>query len=296
MHALEARVFLLRATGGGPAPAVEYFVGAHGPVEAATCLRNGEAPAPVWREIQTVAVDKQVAHDLTSIEVGYRLLIPEDPEWPHRALRVLTERGLGAPLGLWVSGGGDLAAAGGSTVTVTGTRAATSYGLHVARGFGQDLAGTHTVITGGRDGIDGAACQAAVLGGGAKPPWVVLPCGLDAMLPDDQASLLEAVADKGGCVLSEYPPGTAPTRARLAASGRLLAALGGCTVVVEAGTRSLAVPLARTAAALGRAVWGVPGPITSVAHQGVHALLRNGTAATVTTAEDITARARCPWP
>jgi DNA processing protein len=67
---------------------------------------------------------------------------------------------------------------------------------------------------------------------------------------------------------------------------RLVAALSGATVVVEAGLRSGAANTAAWARALGRVVCAVPGPVTSSASAGCHALIRGG-AELVTRAEEI---------
>jgi DNA processing protein len=56
--------------------------------------------------------------------------------------------------------------------------------------------------------------------------------------------------------------------------------------VVEAGLRSGAANTAAWARALGRVVAAVPGPVTSSASAGCHALLRNG-AELVTRADDV---------
>ena len=73
---------------------------------------------------------------------------------------------------------------------------------------------------------------------------------------------------------------------RFLTRNRLVAAVAGATVVVEAGLRSGAANTAAWARALGRVVAAVPGPVTSSASAGCHALLRNG-AELVTRAEDI---------
>ena len=63
-----------------------------------------------------------------------------------------------------------------------------------------------------------------------------------------------------GAVVSEVPPGSAPTRSRFLQRNRLIAAMTRGTVVVEAAMRSGALSTARCAAALGRPVGAVPGP------------------------------------
>ena len=87
-------------------------------------------------------------------------------------------------------------------------------------------------------------------------------------------------------MFTEYPPGVRPARHRFLTRNRLVAAVAGATVVVEAGLRSGAANTAAWARALGRVVAAVPGPVTSSASAGCHALLRNG-AELVTRADDI---------
>jgi DNA processing protein len=89
-----------------------------------------------------------------------------------------------------------------------------------------------------------------------------------------------------GLLFSEYPPGIRPARHRFLTRNRLVAAVAGAAVVVEAGLRSGAANTAAWARALGRVVAAVPGPVTSSASAGCHALLRNG-AELVTRADDI---------
>ena len=78
----------------------------------------------------------------------------------------------------------------------------------------------------------------------------------------------------------------APARHRFLVRNRLVAALTGATVVVEAGLRSGAANTAAWARALGRVVCAVPGPVTSSASAGCHELIRGG-AELVTRAEEI---------
>jgi DNA processing protein len=59
---------------------------------------------------------------------------------------------------------------------------------------------------------------------------------------------------------------------------RLVAALSTATVLVEAGVRSGTKNTATTAAALGKTVLAVPGPITSAMSVGCHDLIQAGIA------------------
>lgn len=65
------------------------------------------------------------------------------------------------------------------------------------------------------------------------------------------------------------------------------AALTSATVVAEAGMRNGARNVARWAAALGRPVLALPGPVTSAASTGCHQLIQDGTARLVTSTDGI---------
>jgi DNA processing protein len=98
-------------------------------------------------------------------------------------------------------------------------------------------------------------------------------------------ALIERIAATG-LVVSEYPPGSVPARHRFLVRNRLIAALGGGTVVVEAAVRSGAQRTASDTEALGRLVMAVPGPVTSGPSAGCHQLIRDG-ALLVTCADDV---------
>jgi DNA processing protein len=57
---------------------------------------------------------------------------------------------------------------------------------------------------------------------------------------------------------------------------RIIAALSSATLVVEAALRSGSLSTANWANALGRQVWGVPGPLSSATSAGVHAGIAEG--------------------
>jgi DNA processing protein len=167
---------------------------------------------------------------------------------------------------------------------VVGTRAATTYGERVAGDLAAGLAEHDVaVVSGGAYGIDGAAHRAALACDGITV--AVLAGGLDIPYPAGHSALLHRIGQHG-LVITEYPPGVRPARHRFLTRNRLVAAAAGAAVVVEAGLRSGAANTAAWARALGRVVAAVPGPVTSSASAGCHALLRNG-AELVTRADDI---------
>jgi DNA processing protein len=189
------------------------------------------------------------------------------------------------PLALWVRGPGRLAELSDRAVAVVGARAATGYGAFVAEDFGYGLgAAGFTVVSGAALGIDGASHRGALAA--EAPTIAVLAGGIDQTYPREHSGLLARI-QRTGLLVSEYPPGTVPARHRFLVRNRLIAALGAGTVVVEASGRSGAQRTARDAAALGRPVLAVPGPITSAMSVGCHQLLRDQHAVLVTRVEEV---------
>ncbi len=221
-------------------------------------------------------------------EHNLRMITPADAEWPAE----LKHLGPSAPLALWLRGGDALLTAPhAERVTITGARAATTYGDHIASELATDLAGRGKVIlTGGAYGIDAAAIRAT----NSTAPGrsiVILACGLDRTYPTAHDDLFTRVTMTGGLLMSELPPGAAPTRWRFLQRCRLLAVLGSTTVIVEAGSRSASLNVASIAHALGRPVAAMPGPLTSPASAGTHRLIQDGIATLAVDADDITALA-----
>jgi DNA processing protein len=132
-------------------------------------------------------------------------------------------------------------------------------------------------------GIDAAAHRAAMATGRSM---AIVAGGLDRAYPQGNDRLMSALCHEGA-VVSEVPPGSAPTRSRFLQRNRLIAAVSGGTVVVEAALRSGALNTARTAFALGRPVGAVPGPVTSAGSAGCHELVRDGRAVLVTDAAEV---------
>jgi len=285
-----ARAYLLRVAE-PPALALTALIAARGPIQAAELVRVGTVPGAVLEETSVRREDDQVDRDFAAATaVGARLVTPEDDEWPTHLAALSPAVADGArwaapPVALWVRGDARLADLLGRAISVLGARAATGYGEHVAAEFGCGLATEHvTVLTGGAYGIETAALRGVLSAGGTAV--VVLACGIEIAYPAGNMALLNQVAEHG-LVVSEYPPGTSPARHRFVQRSRLLAAASAGSVLIEAGVLSSSRTTITLAAALGRAVMAVPGPITSATSQGCHELLRSGTALPVASVAEI---------
>lgn len=246
----------------------------------------GKEAAALWRKHFQPERQPNALRDVLRMTETLDLatLIPGDRHFP-ASLHDLGER---LPFVLWAKGAVSLLA-GELTdrFSITGSRAATSYGVHVAGEIASDLASEEKVlVSGGAYGIDASVHRAALAAGGHTV--AVMAGGLDRPYPSGHRELLERIGDLG-LLLSEQPPGAVPTRGRFIARARLVAALSGSTTIVEAAGRSGALLVARQAEELGRVVAAVPGPVTSAASAGTHRLLREHVASLVTDASDLTA-------
>ncbi|HEX6687391.1 MAG TPA: DNA-protecting protein DprA [Solirubrobacterales bacterium] len=158
-------------------------------------------------------------------------------------------------------------------VTVVGARRASAYGREVARELGRELASAGLVVISGLAfGIDACAHRGAIEAGLTV---AVLGCGADVAYPAAHRSLWRQIGDRG-LVLSELPPGSGAWRWSFPARNRIMAALSGMTVVVEAAERSGSLITADLAADLGRDLGAVPGPVSSRLSAAPNNLLAGG--------------------
>lgn len=193
-------------------------------------------PASLRRWAPRVA-DLAPDRDLETMRrLGGRLIIPPgDDLWPEQ----LADLGLQEPLCLWWRGQEQQLPSARQTIALVGSRDSTNYGASVTGDLAYGLAQRgYTVVSGGAYGIDAHAHRGALSGGVASVPTIaVMAGGVDRFYPSGNEDLLRAVSIQGA-VISEVPPGSAPTRYRFLQRNRIIAALASVTVVVEARWRS----------------------------------------------------------
>lgn len=169
-------------------------------------------------------------------------------------------------------------------IAVVGTRKMSNYGKKSAYTMGADLTvGGAVVVSGMALGVDSMAAAGALdVGGGTV---AVLGCGVDIAYPSEHAYLMKKIISKG-FVISEYPPGTSPSRRNFPERNRIISGLCQGTLVIEADMRSGSLITARCAAYQGREVFALAGMVGVSNSEGTNHLIKNG-ARIVTCAEDI---------
>ena len=199
---------------------------------------------------------------------GARLITDVDAEYP-AALCDLAD----PPPVLYALG--DPSALRDRAIAIVGSRAATTYGRHVAATLAADFGALGACIVSGlARGIDAAAHKAALTSGARTV--AVVGSGLSALYPPYHSLLADDIVEAGGAVLSEFPP-MLPARAhQFPMRNRIVAALASATIVVEAGARSGALITARLADEVGRHVFAIPGDVGRPTSAGTNGLIKDG--------------------
>lgn len=170
-------------------------------------------------------------------------------------------------------------------VAVVGTRRASAYGLTHTREIAAELAQTGVcVVSGLALGIDAAAHTGALDGGGRTV--AVLGSALDKPYPQENEPLMRRILESGGSVVSEYAPGTPPSRYSFLQRNRIIAGMCLGTLVAEGPRRSGALNTATRTLENGREVFALPGNVDSPGAQLPNMLISEG-ARLVTGAADI---------
>ncbi len=207
------------------------------------------------------------AEEQRAAEQGARIITPPDDAYPE-PLRSIYD----PPLALYVWGTLDDRDKHG--IALIGSRRATHYGRSVADRLSYQLARTgFTIISGLARGIDTAAHEGALKGGGRT--LAVLGGALDKLYPAENKDLAERIANQGA-VISEFPFGREPDRTTFPMRNRIVSGLSMGVVVVEAGFKSGALHTTDAALEQGRTVFAVPGRVDSPSSRGAHQLIKNG--------------------
>lgn len=162
-------------------------------------------------------------------------------------------------------------------LTVVGSRKFSSYGKEACESLIHGLAGYPVVIVSGLAlGIDSIAHRSAleaglrsigVPGSGLSP---------QVLYPRTNLNLAKDVLDRGGALLSEFPPETRAALYTFPQRNRIMAGISHATLLVEAGEKSGTLITARLASDYNRELLVVPGSIFSLGSRGTHQFLRLG--------------------
>lgn len=158
---------------------------------------------------------------------------------------------------------------------VVGSRKATRYGRTISGQLIPALCQAGLGIASGLAiGIDAFAHKACLEARGYT--LAVLGNGVDLFYPYANSHLQKEILASGGCLVSEFPPGTKPRPDHFPRRNRIISGLCRGVLVIEAGLKSGAMITVGFALEQGRDVFAVPGNIDSPQSAGTNHLIRLG--------------------
>lgn len=158
-------------------------------------------------------------------EMGVEMHIVNCGRFPSRLSRIPDP-----PVCLFTQG--DLTAFVNLSIAVIGTRSPSDYGEKVAHRIGQRLAERGiTVVSGLAEGCDTAGHRGCLTVRGRTVAF--LAHGHGRIYPAANKSLASEILEKGGCLATEYPPGTPPQRSSFVQRDRLQSGASAGVIVIE---------------------------------------------------------------
>ena len=224
-------------------------------------------------------VDKHISYMLKN---NINIISIQDKEYPNNLKEIYD-----FPISLYIKGNKDIL--NNKNIAIIGCREASDYGKKAAKYFGYNLAKEGiNIVSGLAKGVDsyshiGNLCalmeksypQADKLIKCGKPIAVV-GNGLDMVYPAENKKLEEKIIELGGCIISEYPLGTKPSKMSFPARNRIISGISNAVLVIEAKEKSGTLITVDFALEQGRDVFVVPGNINSINSVGTNDLIKQG--------------------
>ena len=210
---------------------------------------------------------------------GIRALTQFDADYPQR-LRECSD----APVILYYKGEADLNQC--HVLNLVGTRHCTPYGQDLVRRFLSELrqmCPQVLVVSGLAYGIDICAHRNALQQG--YETIGVLAHGLDQIYPSHHRDTAVQMVKQGG-LLTEYMSQTQPLANNFRQRNRIVAGISDATILVESAYKGGGLITCRIAQEYGRDVFAFPGAVGMPYSEGCNRLIRNNTAALITSAQD----------
>lgn len=161
------------------------------------------------------------------------------------------------------------------SIAIVGSRDASEYGKKHAAKFATNIAHSNiTVVSGMAIGIDSVAHQNSIDEVGKT--IAVIGSGFNNIFPKENENLFKEIIDKGGLVISEYPPNTKANLKNFPFRNRIISGLSMAILVIEAKFRSGSSITARYAFKEQKQVFCLPHSLDDINGVGTNNLLKKG--------------------
>ncbi len=224
-----------------------------------------------WDQVDRIIDDSE--------RMGVYLMGLDDPIYPDLLTHIPDP-----PVLLWVRG--EPLALRLPAMAIIGTRRPSDYGIAMATNFTRELCEAGLCIVSGLAyGIDAVAHDTAIHSNGVTVG--VLGSGIDRIYPSDHRPLAYRMIESGGCLISEFPPGTKPDAGNFPVRNRVVSGLSLGTLVIETKGEGGSMITARLALDQNREVFAVPHRIGDTRGDGCNYLIQIGGAKLVRITNDI---------
>lgn len=206
------------------------------------------------------------------------ILSIDDSKYPSRLRNIAKP-----PETLYVEGNLNLLNENG--IAIIGSRSCSENGKKYAQKFAEDLSMQNLVIISGMArGIDTAAHKGSLNINGKT--IAVLGNGFKNIFPQSNIPLYKKIIEKGGTIVSEYPPDVKADSSKFLERNRIVSGLSIGILVIEAAYRSGTSVTARIAKEQKKKIFAIPHEIENIHGVGTNRLIHEG-ATLVTSVEDI---------
>lgn len=198
------------------------------------------------------------------------------------------------PFALYVKG--DVSTLHSPMVALVGTRSCTEYGREMAFLLAKEAVELGVVVISGlARGIDTAAHQGAlsISGIAVGNTIAIIGSGLNKIYPSENIPLTEQISKKG-CIVSELPLNTPPSKMQFPRRNRLVAVLSMGILLVEAPVKSGAMITVQMGEKLRKKCFTIPGRIDYPSFKGNHSLIKQRKALLVENAFEMVSNLNIP--
>lgn len=234
----------------------------------------------IFNEILSIKdedIDKAYRELEKSYKLGLRVLVLSDKEYP-KLLKEIPD----PPFVLYVKGRLPISE---KSISVVGTRKPSPYGIYLVEKIVRPLARYKlNIVSGVASGIDYLSHKVAI--DEESFTTGVLGHGIDTVYPPENRYIYDKICENG-CLISEFPLGTKPTKYTFPQRNRIIAGLSYATTVIEASEKSGSLITARYADGYGRLVFVPPSNINVYSATGNNLLIKRNIAYPITDVEDI---------
>ncbi|MCT4552434.1 MAG: DNA-processing protein DprA [Alphaproteobacteria bacterium] len=220
--------------------------------------------------LEVCSVDFAEAEIKKADEKGIRILFWKESDFPKKFLEIAD-----LPPIIYVLG--NVRALSNKSIAMVGSRNASVNSRNLTFNISKELSEKNiTVVSGLALGIDTAAHEGALAGGGSFPTVAVLAGGVDVIYPLRNKDIYKSIIENGGAIVSENLINAKPIAANFPRRNKLISGLACSVCVMEANEKSGSLITAKYAQKQKKSIFAVPANPLNPQANGTNMLLKSG--------------------